>query len=200
MKRLKCCVIPESGRPKMYQTATRILLPLLLIACAVVPPTSAQTTKMKTFRSSEYAIEYEYGIEFQYPDGWTVRGCADTNSTVDCLLVEKNGSMPGTTSSRDPILIGIVRMELEEALGENFMFEKIDGDWTMKGKYVSGKAKKIRVVTLQGVAAMADCGSKNSECYTAFLTNGNRTVSFETSGPVSTAIVRDLMLKTLKFL
>jgi hypothetical protein len=60
--------------------------------------------------------------------------------------------------------------------------------------------KRIMVGRLQGVAAMSDCGAKNSECYTAFLTNGKRTVSFETSGSVSAAIVRDRMLKTLKFL
>jgi hypothetical protein len=199
MNRLKHCIIPESEQPKMYQTATRILLPLLLIACAAALPTSAQTSKMKTFRSDNAAIEYEYGIEFQYPDGWTVKGCTETNWT-DCLMVEKKGSTPGATSSRDPILVGIARMNLEEALKENFMFEKVNGAWTMKGKYVSGKAKRIRVGRLQGVAATADCGSKNSMCYTAFLTNGKRTVSFETSGSVSTAIVRDLMLKTLKFL
>src|SRR5687767_14052130 len=109
MKRLKDRVIAESEQRKMYQTATRILLPLLLAACVVAPPTSAQATKMKTFRSSEYAIEYEYGIEFQYPDGWTASGCTDTNWT-DCLMVKKNGSTPGTTSSRDPILISITRM------------------------------------------------------------------------------------------
>lgn len=59
MNRLKYCIIHESHQPKMYQTATRILLPLLLIACAAALPTSAQTTKMKTFRSDNYAIEYE---------------------------------------------------------------------------------------------------------------------------------------------
>src|SRR5687768_12028421 len=199
MKRLKYCVVPESVRPKMYQTATRILLPLLLIACAAALPTSAQTAKMKTFRSNDYAIEYEYGIEFQYPDGWTVKGCTETNST-DCLMVEKNGSTPGAISSRDPILISIVRMDLEEALGENFMFEKVNGVWTMRGQHVSGKAERIVVGRLRGVAARSDCAGKGNECYTAYLTNGKRTVSFETSGPVSTAIVRDRMLKTLKFL
>src|SRR5687767_11740090 len=122
MKRLKYCVIPESEQPKMYQTATRALLPLLLIACAAALPTSAQTAKMKTFRSNDYAIEYEYGIEFQCPDGWAVKGCTETNSTA-CLMVEKIGSTSGATSSRDPILVSIVRMNLEEALGENFMFE-----------------------------------------------------------------------------
>jgi hypothetical protein len=83
---------------------------------------------------------------------------------------------------------------------ENFLFEKVNGDWTMKGQYVSGKAKRITVGRLQGVAAMSDCAGRNSECYAAFLTNGNRTVSFETSGTASIAIVRDLMLRTLKFL
>lgn len=114
-------------------------------------------------------------------------------------MVEKNGSTAGATSSRDPILISIVRMNLEGALGENFMFEKVNGAWTMKGKYVSGKAKRIIVGRLQGLAATADCGGENTECYTAFLTNGKRTVSFETSG-ASIAIVRDRILKTLKFL
>ena len=182
----------------MYQTATRILLPLLLIACAAALPTSAQTPKMKTFRSDNYAIEYGYGIEFQYPDGWTVKGCSETNQT-DCLMVEKNGSTSGAASSKDPILISIVRMNLEGALGEDFLFEKVNGAWTMKGKYVSGKAKRIIVGRLQGVAARADCGAENTECYTAFLTNGKRTVSFETSG-AAIAIVRDRILKTLKFL
>ncbi|MCA1635205.1 MAG: hypothetical protein LC802_16305 [Acidobacteria bacterium] len=175
----------------MYQTAARILLPLLLIACAAALPTSAQTTKMKTFRSNNV------GIEFQYPDGWTVKRCIES-STEDCLMVEKTS---GATSSTGTILVGTLDMNLEGALGENFMFEKVNGAWTMKGKYVSGKAKRIMVGRLQGVAAMSDCGVKDLECYTAtLLTNGKRTVSFETSGAVSNAIVRNRMLKTLKFL
>jgi len=193
MNRLKYCIIPESKQPKMYQTATRILLPLLVIACASAMSASAQTTKMKTFRGDNV------GIEFQYPDGWTVKRCTES-STEDCLMVEKNGSTSGATPSMGTILVGTVGMNLEGALAENPMFEKVNGAWTMKGKYVSGKAKRIMVGKLRGVAAMADCGSKNSECYTVFLTNGKRTVSFETSGPVSKAIVQDRMLKTLKFL
>jgi hypothetical protein len=62
-------------------------LPLLLIACAAVLPTSAQTTIMKTLRSDNV------GIEFQYPDGWTVKRCTES-SWEDCLMVEKNGRAP----------------------------------------------------------------------------------------------------------
>jgi hypothetical protein len=39
--RSKYCIIPESEQAKISQTATRVLLPLLLIACAAVLPTSA---------------------------------------------------------------------------------------------------------------------------------------------------------------
>lgn len=182
-------IITKSEQQRMYQ-ATRVLFPLLLIICAAALPTSAQITKMKIYRSEDV------GIEFQYPDGWTVKRCGE-RSGEECLMVEKTS---GATYSTGAILVGTFNMNLEGALGENFMFEKVNGAWTMKGKYVSGNAKRITVGGLQGVSAMSDCGVKNIECYTAsFLTNGKRTVSFETSGRVSNTIVRDRMLKTLKF-
>ena len=141
----------------------------------------AQAPKQKMFRSSQLAIA------FPIPSNWTSEPCGGVGEPTKCVQFREG-------KSADPIVrVEAKGLDLESAIGEHILFERIDGKWHRTGRVGSSEAESISSNGWTGIYAIANCGITDSrsgfhpvagDCLTAIISNGRRSVVLDTDGTV----------------
>jgi hypothetical protein len=175
---------------------------MLVLTCAGGPKYAGESPRQKVYRSPQL------GIEFGLPSNWVQERCEKVTEAKDCVLFYA----PRRDGKPDPdnyaLMVEVKKMDLEKAIEDDGLFEKVSGKWMTTGGYVPTRAKQISGDGWRGIYAFTPCGliedgnyhAAAGSCLTAILSDGSRSVSMGTGGAISPAMVLRRVVMSLRFI
>ena len=172
----------------------------MLLCFTAMPNSVIAKTSFKTF------IDQQTNISLQYPADLRPRKCGDEYGTgyESCIIFTHKGDP-------DPYLnVEIIKGNLDTAILVDGMFEKVNGQWFRLGRLgIRGEnsADLINSPNLHGISGVASCGVQDepggpvilSDCLTAIISDGTRSIKIDTDGRLDVDEVRRNIVNSIKF-